>query len=207
LAVLGLACAPPCFGGATYTSRAAFQAALTGFAIEEFENAPLVGTVDSGAAALLNFNNFSVATVPAAGKVLNVPAFGAVNSTPAGSRYLYLDTDIGLSGLSATFNFSQQLASFGFDYSGNFEPGNVLRVTVDGQQFNIPGSQAGQPKFWGYIDDPGQKFAAASVVTQTIQSALGVDRVTYGGQQVPEPQTLLLLASVLVLVRCLSRGR
>ena len=74
-----------------FTDRATFEAALGSYVVEDFESAPIVGTGSSGATAFQDFGAFSVSSAPNAVKVLGVPNFGAGNTTPGGSKYLYLD--------------------------------------------------------------------------------------------------------------------
>jgi hypothetical protein len=190
--------------GMVYTDRGAFESALGSFAIEDFESASLSGTVDGGAVASIGFADFTVNTSPNATKVLSSPAFGAINTTPGGQKYLYIDTDVGFSGFTVTFVLDAAQAAFGFDYATNNNPNNVNTISLDGQDFVVPTAIPNVASFWGYIAGVGDTFGTVSM-TATTNSAFGFDQVTYGAAtaDVPEPGSLALIG---IGVASLSMG-
>ncbi len=175
-----------------FTDRAAFQTALGAFTVETFETAPLIGTVDGGSVPSFILPDFTVNASPSAVKVLDTPAPAAsFNTTPGGSRYLYLDTDIGFQGTLTTFQFSSPLFAFGFDYTGH--PA-LLFCQLGGQGFTLTGtSGATDLRFWGFIG--ASPFSTVSLDSNYI-SAYGIDQVTFA--IVPEPSAV----SVLVMGLC-----
>ncbi|MEL7472119.1 MAG: hypothetical protein AAGK04_02290 [Planctomycetota bacterium] len=186
--------------GTVFTDRAMFEAALSGTAIETFEDSPLVGTTDDGGVAMIAFDDFSVSTVPNAAKVIDVPFFGAANTTPGGSQYLYLDTDVGGVGSEATFAFNAAQSAFGFDFTDIDQAVGDVSVTIAGDSFTVPNA-ASQDGFWGFIADPGEAFSSA-VLTSESDSGYGIDQVTF----VPTPSGMAMLAA-LSLVSVRRRGR
>lgn len=196
-----LLAAPAVTAGTIYTDRTSFEAALASLFIETFEDEPVSGTVSSGALPSIAFDGFTVSTTPDAVKVADAPNFGAVNTTPGGDTYLYIDTDIGFSGYEATFLLDAPTGAFGFSYSGNNNPDDVTSIMLAGGSFVLPMSTPDVGQFWGYIADPGMLFDTA-VLTATENSAYGIDDVTFGrpAMDVPEPATLVLLAMGLGLI-------
>ena len=187
----------------TYTDRATFQAAMGSYVIDGWETYAPIGTGGSGALAGVNFYDFLVTTTPDALKILDTPSVGGFNTTPApgSSKYLYLDTDIGFQGSTATFGMHSPTLGFGFDYGGVNESGTAWDVTIMGTTFNLAvngSNDVADAKFWGAISDTA--FSSIALHTST-DSGYSVDEVTYGGggtQPVPEPCTMLLLGLGLV---------
>lgn len=160
-----------------FTDRAQFDSALGGTSLEDFEDEALSGNTSNGASVTLTFTDFKVDTVPAAAKVLNVPAFGAQNTTPGGAKYLYLDTDIGLQGSATTFTFTHPTRGFGFQYTSVDQGGTTFDATINGQTFPITLNSIGGPSlFWGFVS--ATPFSTALVATST-ESGYGIDDVAY----------------------------
>jgi len=181
----------------TYTNRATFEVAMGSYVIDGWETYGTVGTGTSGALSGLNFYDFQVTTTPDALKILDAPYVGGFNTTPApgSSHYLYLDTDIGLQGSTATFGMHSPTLGFGFDYGGVNEVGTAWDVTIMGTTFTLAvngSNDAADAKFWGVISDTA--FSSIALYTFT-DSGYSVDEVTYSGaaQPVPEPVSMLLL--------------
>ncbi len=157
-----------------FTDRASFEAALGGAVREPFEAASLVGTTGTGAQPSLSFPDFTVATAPNAAKVIDVPYYGAANTTPGGKNYLYLDTDIGGQGSISTFTPAASVFGVGFDYTG-LQTG--VTVTVQGQTFPLPDTSSASARFWGFVSSaPISSF----VVNSGTDSGYGIDEMTFG---------------------------
>jgi hypothetical protein len=147
----------------------------------------------------LALTDFTVATAPRAVKVLSGPdGFGSFNTTPGGSRYLYLDTDIGLVGSSTTYSFNAPQRGFGFDYTGVNEPGNLFTVTINGQVFTLASNpNLSTASFWGYIPPTGSVQTA--LVATSNDSGYGIDQVTY--RLLPEPAAIASLPCAMLALR------
>ncbi len=191
VAAIGLPILGSIASAQVFTDRAAFQAALNTFSIETFEGTPLVGTISNGAIASLSLPAFTVSATPTAVKVLGTSdGFGSHNTTPGGSRFLYLDTDIGLQGTLTTFQFNGPLSAFGFDYTGVTQPGTTFTALLAGQTYSLTlNSSTADSKFWGFI---GLTPFSTVTLDSGIDSGYGIDQVTFA--VVPEPSSLSLLA-------------
>jgi hypothetical protein len=183
---------------ATFTDRAAFNAAAGTVKVETFESSPIVGTVDTGAVQIISFADFKVGSTPVATKLLATDHyFGAFNTTPGGARYLYIDTDVGLLGSMAVFAFNSPIRAIGFDYTSFGEPGSTFNLTVQGTTYAIaPNANANASGFWGYTSTTD--FSNFSFTAST-DSGYAFDQVTYTGV-VPEPQSVALLAFGMVVI-------
>lgn len=179
-----------------FTDRASFDADAGTVAIETFESSPIVGNTSSGAVPSIAFTGFTVSSTPTATKVIDVnPYFGAFNTTPGGKNYLYIDTDVGLQGSTATFVFDHPIYSIGFDYTGFNELGSVFDLTIDGSVYSIaPNQNDSSFGFWGYTSTVS--FNTLSLFTST-DSGYGLDQMTYTSP-VPVPAALYLFISGLV---------
>jgi len=192
----------------TFNDRASFNAAAADLTIESFESSPLVGNTNSGAVQSIAFTDFNVSTGPAATKLVDANHhFGAFNTTPGGKNYLYLDTDVGFQGSTATFSFNALIHAIGFDYTGVGERGTTFNLTVDGTTYTLtPNVDLNSFGFWGYTSAAG--FTSFTLST-SLDSGYSLDQVTYT-VPIPEPQTyammLLGLGWIALLVRRRARS-
>jgi len=180
-----------------FTDRTSFETAIGTLSIEDFESSPVIGTPSSGAQASATFSLFTVSSTPNAVKVLDAPFLGVDNTTPGGSQYLYLDTDVGLQGSVSTFNFTAPLLAVGFDYSQLNEPGTSPSITIGGDVISIPLNPLPfddfNPLFIGVIPDTSfQTFT----IDSGIDSGFGIDQLTTS--VVPIPAGLWLFGSGLI---------
>ncbi len=158
-----------------FTTRSSFDAAISAPIVDGFEGYPNSGGPSSGAMVSLSFLDFTVSTSPAAAKVFNDTISGAHNTTPGGSKYLYLDTDLGRVGSASTFVFTDRTTAFGFDYTAIGEADNTFTAMIGGRTFTISTSVSSVDGFWGYVGAPFDTV----VLTTTTDSGYGVDQVAY----------------------------
>ncbi|MCA9287335.1 MAG: hypothetical protein KDA05_02055, partial [Phycisphaerales bacterium] len=157
-----------------FTDRGAFNLAAGSTTTDGFETYALIGTTASGAIANFAGNDFAASSTPAAIKIINAPAFGALNTTPGGAQYLYLDTDMGNVGCDLTIAFNAAVSAIGFDYSDmDTLP---LVINVDGQSFTAPASGNGAAAFVGYVSSG--TFSTISMNSGT-DSGWGLDELSY----------------------------
>lgn len=191
----------------SYTDRTSFNAAAGDLTIETFESSSLVGSTGSGGVPGIAFTDFSLSTSPIAAKLVDAAHFaGSFNTTPGGKNYLYLDTDAGFQGSTATFSFNALTHAIGFDYTGVNEPGTTFNLTVDGTIYAItPNVNADTFGFWGYTSAAG--FTSFTLST-SVDSGYSLDQFTYT-TAIPEPQTaaMLLLGLGCVALRVRRRAR
>jgi hypothetical protein len=182
-----------------YTERFPFESVSRSIKIETFESAPLVGTPADGAVFKQAFPDFKVSVknpYPAV-KVLGETFFGAGNTTPGGSHYLYLDTDRSSQGSVIRISFKSPVYGAGFNYTQLNARNSTYTATVKGRTFSlIPNPEpfdVVSPLFWGIVSD--QPFSRL-IIDSGFDSGYGIDDVTYFGKSapVPEPSSLLLLA-------------
>lgn len=174
--------------GTVYTDRALFEAAVSAYTIEDFEAYPVSGNPGSGAVSQINFNNFSVASVPDAVKVLDTEFFNSRNTTSGGAKYLYLDTDLGNTGSVTTISFNSGISFLGFDYTYNPSWGSQLNAEVEGNSFTLANVDPSGYGFWGYIGNG--TFSTVTIDSGYI-SAYGIDQVTFNAVPIPAPILLL----------------
>ncbi len=179
---------------AVFTDRASFEAAISGYVIEDFESYPTSGTTGSGALPQINFNKFSVASVPNAVKILDEGFAGSKNTTPGGAKYLYLDTDIGFQGSVTTISFYSGINFIGFDYTYSPVWGSQLNVEVEGNSFLLGNVDTSGYGFWGYI---GDNIFSTIIIDSGSISGYGIDQVTFNATA-PLPSAVLLLGSGLL---------
>ena len=190
---------------ASYTDRTSFNAAAGSLTIETFESSSLVGNPGSGAVQSIAFADFSVSASPAAAKLADADHFyGSFNTTPGGKNYLYLDTDVGFQGSTATFSFNALTHAIGFDYTGVRERGTTFDVTVDGTTFTLaPNVDDDSFGFWGYTSEAG--FTSFTVAT-SLDSGYSLDQITYTAA-IPEPQSYAMMLLGLGCIGLLVRRR
>ena len=180
-----------------YTDRTLFQTALLSFNLETFESSALIGDLNSGATASQTFSYFTASSTPPAIKILGVPGGeGSFNTTPGGSKYLYLDTDRFVVGSQTTFPLEAPTVAFGFDYTGVNAANNIFSAAILNNSYNIANNPNNSTSsFWGIIT--GSPFSTVLLTTSS-DSGYGIDQVTLGVASVPEPSTMLLLGSGLI---------
>jgi len=195
-----------------YTDRTAFENLPRSFSVETFETAPLIGTPDDGAVYRQSFSDFRVSVkkpYPAI-KVLNETSFGAGNTTPGGSHYLYLDTDRSSQGSVIRIAFKSPVYGVGFNYTQLNAPTSSYFATVKGQRFPLTPNPLPfgdvNPLFWGIVFD---KPFTRLTINSGFDSGYGIDDVVYFGKSapVPEPSSLLLLAAGLGALGSYRRWR
>ena len=174
--------------GTVYTDRALFEAAVSTYTIEDFEAYPVSGNPGSGAVSQINFNSFSVTSVPDAVKVLDTEYFYSRNTTLGGAKYLYLDTDIGFTGSVTTLSFNSGISFIGFDYTYNQSWSSQLTAVVEGNSFILSDVDYSGYGFWGYIGKDA--FGTVTIDSGEI-SAYGIDQVTFNAVPIPAPILLL----------------
>ncbi len=183
-----------------YTDRAAFESVSRSFLIETFEDAPVVGTSADGATFRQTFSDFKVSSkrpFPAI-KVLDKTSFGAGNTTPGGSHYLYLDTDRSSTGSVIRISFQSPIYGVGFNYTQLNAQNTSYFVTVKNQRFFLDPNPLPfgdvNPLFWGIVFD---KPVFRLTLNSGFDSAYGIDDLIYfeKAAPVPEPGSLLLLAA------------
>jgi hypothetical protein len=202
-----------------FNDRPLFGSSSGAGALETFENTPLIGTADGGAVFKKNFENFTVSVKQpnAAVKILDAPVFGAGNTTPFGSHYLYLDTDRSSQGSVLRIAFKFPVWGVGFDYSQLSARGTSASVTLAGETFSLPlnpyADSPGEfnPLFWGAVSD--RPFSRL-IIDSGIDSGFGIDDLVLtapvpapleSSTPVPEPGTFLLLAAGLGALTALRR--
>lgn len=206
-ATLALATCATAANAVVFTDRALFDAAAPGATVEDFEGVTPFGPLGSGGLASVDFGAFQVATSPDAVKVVNVPAFGAFNTTLGGGNYLYLDTDLGFVGTITTITLDDPTTAFGFSYTDLNEPNATPEITIGGQTFSLALNGVGQELFFGFTS---LTAFTTIVINSGIDSGYGVDDIAFagGGQVVPLPATLpLALAGVAVFGFAARRRR
>jgi len=165
--------------GTVYTNESDFPFTQKSH-IETFESASLSGTLDSGAVSHMSFASFDLFTSPAALKILNSAAFGAHNTTSGGSRYLYLDTDLGGEGTILNYTFSVPVYGFSLHLT-DIDVDNTV-IEIPGLiVYQVPAGTDGNDCFWGFTSSI--PFTQAQINTQS-DSSVGIDDVSV---VIPEP--------------------
>jgi hypothetical protein len=178
-----------------YTDATSFNSAISGATTEDFESYPVSGTSGGGASTSLTFSDFSVSTSPDAAKLLDSAFLFSQNTTPGGTKYLYLDTDMGNVGSLSTFTFDTAVTNVGFYYSYNpdWDSQSNLDLTIGTNTYTLgPVDSTSGIGFWGITNDIS--FTSFQIDSGII-SGYGIDDVSYGGgsTSVPEPAPLALL--------------
>ena len=211
LAALYLGMAGNALAVTVFTDRGAFESALASYSIEDFESYANVGTPDPllnipDGLSSLALNDFSLSSTPAAIKIWNAGHSGSHNTTPGGTKFLYLDTDnLGIAsgnpiGSSTVFSLTNPVDAFGFDYTGVFEPGtaamaSTFTVSIGSFVFDLTfNNPEDVPLFWGVI---GLGSFTDITLATSRDSGYGVDDVTFGSA-VPLPPALWLFGSGLL---------
>lgn len=153
----------------TYTDRAAFEAALTSFSIDDFTSIP------AGSFSSIDRGDYSIASPGGMYGCVNNPG-SCGPPPPAGDG-------IGLFHYSVadTFTFDTAINGFGFDYGQTLSQ-HTTKPIIDGiTSSNLQG-------FFGVIHD----VAKTTFVLNQNQNYLITDNLTYGVSAVPTPATLAL---------------
>jgi len=158
--------------------------------VEDFEGAPLSGTLEGGALPFISFAPFTAASVPDAVKVLDTPSVGNHNTTPGGSQYLGVDTDIGSLSADLTLTFDEEVAAVGFflisaDHINAVDPTPVT-VVVQGFEYTMPVPDENEEAFFGITS--GSAFTSVEIRPDDVDSFYSIDDVSY----VPEPSLATL---------------
>lgn len=181
---LGLTAIPA--AASTFSSETLFLDAANPVVTEDFEDAPLSGSPSSGALSSIDFGGFEVSSSPNALKVLDSNNFGAGNTTPGGSNYLLVDTDVGFVTGITTFTFDSLLSAFGFWYSDAEGSGTI---SFGGQTFALSATGNGGSSFFGYV---GNTFVDSFTIDFGDDSNFGIDDVSYAPVPLPAGLPLLL---------------
>ena len=183
-----------------FTDRTAFEAALLSSTVEDFQSYPNYGTPDPyfnipDGETYLDLNYFTLTAPQKTIKIWDQDHSGSHNTSAIGTKYLYLDTDIGLQGSTTDFLLDNPVDAFGFDYTGVFEPGTDFTVTIGSSIFNLGlNNPEDAPLFWGVI---GLGSFSTVTLATSLDSGYGVDEVTFGSA-VPLPPALWLFGSGLM---------
>lgn len=185
-------CAAPAFATTTYDNQADFYANAGMLSVEDFEShAP--GDPGGGALPFIDFGLFEATSNPDALKILQGPFFGNHNTTPGGSKYLSLDTDVGFVSADLTLVFDAPIIEFGV-YIVDAEDGGF--VTVGGSTYNVLGGPDGVERYFGIISDT--PFTTIRIDMGDTDSHWSVDDVAF---TIPTPGTLALLLTGALAVR------
>ena len=203
-ALLGLGLTANAVAVTVYTDRALFEAALATSTIETFEFYPTYGDPNSppdnpSGLTSLALDDFSLTADPKAIKIWNAEHEGSHNTTLFGSKFLYLDTDIGYQGSTTHFQLYSPVDAFGFDYTGVFGHGTTFKVTIGSDPFEFelnPNDENNLSShlFWGVIGTTS--FEKITLITD-FDGGYGVDEVTLGSA-IPLPPALWLFGSGLL---------
>jgi hypothetical protein len=182
----------PALATTTYDNQADFYANAGALFIEDFESyAP--GDPSGGALPSIDFGLFEATSTPDALKILQGPLFGNHNTTPGGSKYLSLDTDVGFVSADLTLVFDDPITEFGI-YIIDAEDGGF--VTVGGSSYSITGGPDGVERYFGIIADT--PFNSVRIDMGDTDSHWSVDDVAF---TIPAPSTFALLLTGVAAVR------
>ena len=163
---------------------------------ENFETSAVFGTESSGGVLSANFGILGVTADRPAIKLLAIPSIvGNHNTTPGGSNYLAIDTDVGNTSANVVLEFSTPVLAVGF-YAVDIEDG--LDIEIGGQHYFIPPTPSGGEQFFGIRAD--SPFSQLSLAPGSQDSFWNIDDISY--LPVPEPSGFLLLGlACLTLLR------
>jgi len=181
-AALGLLGATAASGANLVFSESAFLAEAQGVVLEDFEDEPTSGTPDAGGVSQLAFDGFTANTSLPAAKLFDAPLAGSANTTPGGSKYLGIDTDVGGVGASATLIFDPPVYAVGFQLiDAELE---TSAITLDGVVYPIAATSAGGHDYIGILSNSA--FATLTITPSSADSFWSLDDVSMGLD--PSPQ-------------------
>ncbi len=182
VAALGLLTAGTASGANLVFSEAAFLAAAEGVVVEDFEDEPTSGTPDGGGVTQLVFDGFTASTSPPAAKLFDTPVAGSANTTPGGSKYFGIDTDVGNVGATATLVFDPPVYAVGFQLiDAELGPSEI---TLDGVVYPIAATAAGGHDYVGILSNTA--FTTLIIAPESVDSFWSLDDVAMGRD--PSPQ-------------------
>ena len=170
-----------------FTNRAEFEAVLTSFTVESFEDAPLNGNVNPGSEGTIDtlpLPYFTVVADPVAVEILDEnTAEGGRNTTVGGNRYLNFDSTGYFDGIDGelAFEFIQPVFAFGFDYTGVETEFSTfhMRTLTQGDFYLRPRPApplAPVDGFWGIITSEPIQWIE---IDDAEDGFFGVDEVTF----------------------------
>jgi len=163
-------------------SEAAFLAEAEGVVFETFEDEPNSGTSGGGGVDQIVFDGFTAsATLPAL-KVFDTPLFGHENTTPGGSKYLSIDTDVGGVSATATLTFDPPVYAVGFYMIGG-DPGPST-IELDGVSYPLAEAGFDGNAYIGLLSNT--PFTTLVIRPDSVDSFWSLDDIALGLD--PSPQ-------------------
>ena len=178
----------------TYDDRAAFEAALTSFDVEDLNDAT-VGALS--ASEEVSFDDFAFTTYAGTGTSF-LDGTNAANID--GTTFF---RGFGPGGALLNFDFEVSLTAFGFDLLGVNNDLERTQIVINGEVISLPLTTGpAERTFFGFIS----MSSFDQVTIQIIQGEDGsFDNVTYGQgiapAPVPVPAAAVLVAPALLLLR------
>ena len=163
-------------------SESAFLAEAQGVVLEDFEDEPTSGTPDAGGVSQLAFDGFTAQTSLPAAKLFDTPLAGSANTTPGGTKYLAIDTDVGSVGATATLVFDPPVYAVGFQLiDADLTP---TTITLDGVDYPIAATEAGGADYVGVLSNTA--FTTLTIAPSSADSFWSLDDVSMGLDPAPQ---------------------